>query len=360
MKKYRIGVIGFGQMHITSMVDSFLKMPETFEFMGYADTVTDLVPISTQDFTHPHVRSVIEQKCVGARPYDTITDLLNDKPDLVIVASETSFHCEIICDALNRGIHVIVEKPLSMTYSEAAQMAYAAKKSGAVFMTNWPTAWFRHFRLIGELGFSGIIGDLQRFTYTNAESLGPFSYGQSLTDEEKLHEWWYQRRYGGGAVMDYIGYGCNMSRWMLGEKATAAFCMATNASSPFADIEDHATVVLKFPHARALVEGTWATFAAGNVPSGPILYGDKGTLVTDRYGSTVSLFTERHQHAPTKIYEADPLPEGRSNLAEEFLYALKTGGDMHPILSPEINLDAMAAADAAFRSCDSGKLEIVK
>ena len=33
MKKYRVGVIGFGQMHITTMVDSFLKMPETYEFM---------------------------------------------------------------------------------------------------------------------------------------------------------------------------------------------------------------------------------------------------------------------------------------------------------------------------------------
>lgn len=359
MTKYRVGVIGFGQMHITTMVESFLKMPETFEFMGYADTKTDLVPLSSQGGTHPAVRAAIEKKCAPIKPYDTITGLLNDKPDLVIVASETSFHCEIICDALNRGIHVIVEKPMAMTYNEAMMMCYAAQKSGAVFIINWPTAWFPPFRLIGELGFSGIIGQVQRFSYTNAESLGPFSYGQNLTDEEKLHEWWYQRKYGGGGVMDYIGYGCNLSRWMLGEKATSAFCMATNIACQFADVEDHATVVLKFPHARALVEGTWATFASGHIPTGPILYGETGTLVTDRRGTNVALYDERHQHTEPKIFEPKPFEEGRSNLAEEFLYALKTG-DMHPMLSPALNLDAMAAMDAALRSCETGKMEPCK
>ena len=214
--------------------------------------------------------------------------------------------------------------------------------------------------MIGELGFSGIIGDLQRFTYTNAESMGPFSYGQSLTDEEKMHEWWYHRRYGGGAAMDYLGYGCSMSRWMLGEKATAAFCMASNIACPFSEVDDHATAVISFPHARALVEGTWATYSAGHVPSGPILYGSAGTLITDRWDSKVYLYNERHQKTAARIFEASPLPEGRSNLAEEFLYAVENGGEVHPMLSPDINLDAMAAMDAALRSIESGKLEVVK
>ncbi len=359
MKKYRIGIIGFGQMHIQGLVNSFLAKPDTFEFMGCADTVTDLDPISDQPDTHPAVRRTVETKCAPLKGYASVADLLNDKPDLVLVASETSAHCSIICDALNRGIHVIVEKPMAMSYSEAQQMCYAAKKSGCVFIINWPTAWFPPFRLIGELGFSGIIGEVQRFSYTNAESLGPFSYGQTLTDEEKLHEWWYHRRYGGGGVMDYIVYGCNLSRWMLGEKASAAFCMATNITCPYADIEDHATVVLKYPHARALVEGTWATFSSGGIPSGPILYGERGTLVTDRKGTNVALYDARFLQAPAKIFEAEPFPEGRANLAEEFLYALKTG-DMHPLLSPWLNLDAMAAMDAALRSCESGKMEVVK
>ena len=359
MKKYQVGVIGFGQMHITTMVNSFLQMPETFEFMGYADTKTDLVSICEKNSTHPKVLATIAEKCAPIKPYASIEDLLNDKPDLVIVATETSFHCEVICDALNRGIHVIVEKPMAMTYNEAAMMCHAAKKNNAVFIVNWPTAWFPPFRLIGELGFSGIIGDVQRFSYTNAESLGPFSYGQDLTEEEMMHEWWYHKRYGGGGVMDYIGYGCNLSRWMLGEKATGAFCMATNIRAQFADIEDHATVVLKFPHARALVEGTWATYASGKIPTGPILYGEKGTLVTDRYGTNVALYTERHQKTPPQIFEPKPFEEGRQDLAHEFLHALKTG-EVHPMLSPALNLDAMAAMDAAIRSIESGKMEVVK
>ena len=356
MKKMQVGVIGFGQMHITTLVDSFLAMPEQFSFMGYADTVTSLVPISTQGGTHLAVRKKIEEKCAPIRAYESIGQLLDDRPDLVIVATETSFHCSVICDALKRGIHVIVEKPMAMTFAEARQMVEAAQASGAVFIINWPTAWFPPFRLIGELGFSGMIGRILRFSYTNAESLGPFSYGQNLTEEEKLHEWWYHRQYGGGGMMDYIGYGCNLSRWMVGEKATSAFCLGSNLTTPFADIEDHATVILEFPHARGLVEGTWATYASGGIPTGPVLYGETGTLVTDRYGSNVAYYNERHQKTPPQIFEPKPFPEGRENLAKEFLHALKTG-ETHPMLSPALNLDAMAAMDAALRSAQSGKME---
>ena len=359
MDKIKVGIIGFGQMHITTMVDSFLAMPETFTFMGWADTKTPLKPISEQPGTHPAVRKKIEEKCAPIKAYPSIDALLDDKPDLVIVATETSFHCEVICDALRRGIHVIVEKPMAMTFEEARQMVETARAHHVVFMINWPTAWFPPFRLIGELGFSGLIGRILRFSYTNAESLGPFSYGQTLTDEEKLQEWWYQRQYGGGGVMDYIGYGCNLSRWMLGEKATAAFCLASNLTSPFADIDDHATVILEFPHARGLVEGTWATYASGKIPTGPVLYGETGTLVTDRRGTNVAYYNERHQKTPPQLFDPKPLPEGRDTLAREFLHALRTG-EMHQMLSPEMNLDAMAAMDAALRSAVSGKKEIVK
>ena len=129
-----------------------------------------------------------------------------------------------------------------------------------------------------------------------------------------------------------------------------------NQEVEFADIEDHATVILEFPHARGLVEGTWATYASGGIPTGPVLYGETGTLVTDRYGSNVAYYNERHQKTPPQIFEPKPFPEGRETLAKEFLHALKTG-ETHPMLSPALNLDAMAAMDAALRSAKSGKME---
>ena len=37
MSKLRVGIIGFAQMHVTTMIQSFLALPERFAFIGCAD-----------------------------------------------------------------------------------------------------------------------------------------------------------------------------------------------------------------------------------------------------------------------------------------------------------------------------------
>jgi predicted dehydrogenase len=60
-------------------------------------------------------------------------DLL-DKTDAVSIATPTETHAEIACAFLEKGIHVLVEKPIAMTLAEADQMIAAAEQSGAKLM----------------------------------------------------------------------------------------------------------------------------------------------------------------------------------------------------------------------------------
>ncbi|MGQ9608896.1 MAG: hypothetical protein ACUVWN_06330, partial [bacterium] len=59
------------------------------------------------------------------------------------------------------------------------------------------------------------------------------------------------------------------------------------------------------------------------------------------------------------IYESEPLPEGRQNVAEEFIHHLDTGEPLHPTLEMMFNLDVMAILDAGIRSTISGKMEMI-
>src|SRR5882672_2566747 len=52
--------------------------------------------------------------------------------DAVSLAVPTESHCEIACALLEGGIHVLVEKPIARTLSEADQMIAAAAKGGAL------------------------------------------------------------------------------------------------------------------------------------------------------------------------------------------------------------------------------------
>lgn len=358
MSKLRVGIIGFAQMHVTTMIQSFLALPERFAFIGCADTPSRLRPVSTETGTRLGTRDAVLKACPSLRVFEDYRQLLNERPDLVIVTCENSLHLQVALDALSRSIHVILEKPMAMSLSEAVQMETTARLNRAHLIVNWPTSWMPAFRTAQRLAQDGAAGRVLRFSYTNAESLGPFSYGQSLSPLEKSCEWWYHRELGGGGPVDYLGYGCNLSRWFLGTRALSAMAASRNFLTDFADVEDHATLVLRFPNAQALIEGTWSTFSAGHIPSGPIVYGDRGTIVADKKSGTVQLFTERFQTEPTRIFENEQLPPERRDLAHEFLYLLENG-EIHPTLSADLNVDAMAAMDGALRSICSGKTELI-
>ena len=69
----------------------------------------------------------------GSVSFTDWRDLL-DKTDVVSIATPTETHCEIACEFLERGIHVLVEKPIALTLDEADKMIAAAEKSGAKLM----------------------------------------------------------------------------------------------------------------------------------------------------------------------------------------------------------------------------------
>jgi predicted dehydrogenase len=190
--------------------------------------------------------------------------------------------------------------------------------------------------------------------------MGPLSYNtgdDAPTDPEKGAEWWHQTASGGGALLDYCCYGACLSRWFIGEPAQAAIAIKANMTSHYGDADDNAVITVRFPKAIAILEGTWTTWHAG-VEHGPIVYGTKGTIVATRAGAKVYTTRSYEIGEPDQIIEGT-LPEGRANLAEEFIHHIETGEPLHPTLDPLFNLQAMAILDAGIRSAASGKMEMV-
>jgi predicted dehydrogenase len=266
---------------------------------------------------------------------------------------------------------MVTEKPMAATLSGALRMVRSARANGVSLMVNWPTTWWPAVRKMKELIDDGAIGEPWEVKWRNGASMGPLSYTSgkdALTEEEKGAEWWHQSAPGGGALLDYCCYGACLARWFLGEPAVAATGMVANLSSHYGDAEDNAVITVRFPGALAVLEGTWTTWHAG-VPTGPIVYGTRGTLVLSSRGgaahqpptSVVEVYTSRAHwtSGPDDILEGDPLPEGRTTMAEEFIHHLETGEPLHPTLDMVQNLDMMAILDAGARSAESGKTELV-
>jgi predicted dehydrogenase len=178
-----------------------------------------------------------------------------------------------------------------------------------------------------------------------------------MSGPERGATWWHQAETGGGAMLDYCCYGAMVARWMIGEQATAALGMKANLDSHWGDAEDNAAMLVRFPSAMALFEGSWTTWDHG-VPTGPIIYGTKGTMVVEKEGAGKRIRVERG-HGQTEIYEPEPLPEGRDGIAAEIIHHFETGEPLHQTLEMMFNLEAMAILDAGVRSAAGDKLETV-
>ena len=364
-KKYRIGLVGFAHMHVLDQIKPFLAMPERVEWIGAAD----LKPMVESEYFEGSSRSMnlklCQEQCGFSQIYEDYRELLDQKPDLVLVNCENAFHGTVIPEILLRGIHVVVEKPLAFSTQHAMAIARAARIGGADCMVNWPTTWSASVRLGQKLVSEGVIGKVYRFQFRNPDSMGPFSYGQVMTDRQLGKEWWHQEAAGGGSLLDYCCYGTILSNWYLGEKPQGVYGLKANFNHRFGDAEDYASLMVRYPEAVSILEGTWNTISSG-YPSGPIVWGEKGALIVENgdHGihANVCVYLDRYSTTPSKVYCSDdyPLPEGRSNLAQEVFHHLETGEPVHYTMDLANNLWSAAMLDAGIRSSRSLKMEEVK
>ncbi len=112
-----IGVGSLGQHHARNYAE--LEREGTGEFAGVCDT------------NEENVRSIAEKN-----DCDFFTDWrdLFDKVEAVSIVTPTETHSEIACAFLEKGVNVLVEKPIAKTLRETDSMIEAANKSGAKLM----------------------------------------------------------------------------------------------------------------------------------------------------------------------------------------------------------------------------------
>lgn len=376
-KTYRLGVIGFAHMHVNTLIDHFAALPNV-EWVACADTRPAVPTLSTEPSTRTaNIKRALERTGIP-RQYDDYQEMLEKESfDIIIFCPENARHAEV-CEAIAaKGIHMITEKPMASSLSDALQMVRAAKAANVRLMVNWPITWSSAARKAKELVEAGVIGELWEVKWRNGASLGPLAYGQDITDTEKGAEWWHQAAQGGGALLDYCCYGALVSSWYLDQPAQGAFGLKANLRSLYGDADDNAVIAVRFAKGMAILEGSWTTYHIG-VPTGPILYGSHGTIVVGHpTKAAVAVFKDRKTQSheklladvnrrvpqgfeePTAIYEGDPFPGGRDTLAKEFLHHLETGEPLHPTLDLPLNLEAMAILDAGIRSSESGQFATV-
>lgn len=95
----------------------------------------------------------------GVKKYAAVDELLADPEiDLIDICAVTDQHAPLAIKALEAGKHILVEKAISLTPSEADQMLEAAKDAGKLLMVAHVLPFFPEFRFAAETIRSGRYG----------------------------------------------------------------------------------------------------------------------------------------------------------------------------------------------------------
>lgn len=362
-KTYRLGVIGVAKSHILGFMRHFKEMPNV-EWVAIADVPARVPEKWEYRSSRKHNLDIAKNEIGIPTFYDDYNQMLDkERFDLILFCPENAYDGEVATAIANHGVHMATEKPMGASLSEALQMARTAADNGVELFVNWPTTWSPAVRTAKDLIDQGAVGDVWEVKWRGG-SMGPTSHGavypdgSPIDDSSKASLWWHQAEPGGGAALDYCCYGSCIARWYVGEPAVAAQGMMANFNSQYGNADDNAVITVRFRRAMAILEATWSTVDHG-VPTGPIVYGNKGTIVVERSREKQLVRLLKGHGAEPELIEPTPLPADRNNLAKELLHHFETGEPVHETLRVPFNLDAAAILDAGMRSAKSGKVELV-
>ncbi len=203
--------------------------------------------------------------------FDTLDTLLADERiDVICVNSPNYLHAEHAIAALRAGKHVVIEKPMCMSYAEADAILAAARDSrrGVAYAENLVFA--PRFVRARELIREGAIGRV-RWARQVEKHGGPYS------------PWfWRAHEAGGGALADMGCHGIECLRWLL-DKPPIRRVRAHLARLRHRDktaLDDDATVLMELDDDAYLVsESSWAVTTG--MQSRLEVHGSEGSLEVD-------------------------------------------------------------------------------
>ncbi|MFB0503992.1 MAG: Gfo/Idh/MocA family protein [Candidatus Bathyarchaeia archaeon] len=331
-RKVRIGIVGLVHDHVWGVLNQFVAL-DNAEVACAADV------------NEPLLKRV---KDLGVKKtYKRYEDLLaNEKIDAVIAYTENSCAADITEATAERGLHVMVEKPMAANLEQARRMYRAAEKWGVRLMVNYPTTWSPVVRHASKLAQEGFVGRIYQVKY-RAGHEGPKEIGCS----RYFYEWLYDEKLNGaGAFMDFCCYGANICRWILGVPDKALALGGTYVRD-YLTVEDNAVLLMGYEKAMGIAEATWSQIGSGGPLGYPLLMkGSKGTIAA---GQDLQVYTSE-KHGWERI-EPPPLEKPNQNGPEHFVTSILEEKPFEETVSASHNLDVQAILEAGLVSMCEGR-----
>lgn len=339
-KQVRIGVIGLGmgRWHI----QEYLKHPAA-KIQAVCDTDGALARKCADEVQAPQVFEHFEDFIAKA------------EIDAVSVAVPNYLHKSMTLACLDRGLHVLCEKPMAMDTGEALLMRDRVRKTGLKFMIHYNQRFRPEHQYFKKLIASGQLGDVYYGTAGWRRMRGLPSFGG----------WFGQKKMsGGGPLIDLGVHMLDLTRWLIGSPKAVTVSASTfsliaqslaREQDKVFDVEDLASTLIRFDNGSSLVmEVSWALNFEEREKVYLELSGTKGGLSNvcfDYKDTTTCIFREENG----AMVKSVPLkyPPSYENAQQHFINCILE--DRQPGPGADDGVETMRILDAIYESARNGR-----
>lgn len=226
-RKIKWGIIGLG--NIASQFASDLLLIKDAE----------LTAVASRDISKAEQ---FAEKFGALRMYNSYDLLFEDSEvEIIYIATPHNSHAALSIKALEKGKHVICEKPMSLSYNDAERMIEASKKNDRFFMEAFWTRFIPSIQDVLQKVDNGIIGDVN---YIKAD----FAFHGSETENKRL----FDKELGGGALFDIGVYPLFLSYILLGNPKE----IIAKAIKHKNDIDLQTSMLLQYESAQSVLHAS--------------------------------------------------------------------------------------------------------
>ncbi|MEM5766654.1 MAG: Gfo/Idh/MocA family oxidoreductase [Candidatus Aenigmatarchaeota archaeon] len=223
LNELKAGVIGLGNM----------GQHHARHYFNFKDV--NLVAVSDVDNKKSEIAK--KYKC---KFYNNYREMLEkENLDIVSIAVPTSLHKKVAVDVLNKGIHALVEKPISYDLKSAKEILKTAKKNKVKLMVGHIERFNPVIKKLKELIEKKVFGDISSI-------------------ELKRLSIYHPRIRDCGVIIDLGIHDIDLVNFLLNYKLKSVYTIAFHKFVPNPKFEDHANIFLNFKNnAIGKIEVSW-------------------------------------------------------------------------------------------------------
>ena len=288
------------------------------------------------------------------KKYTDYKKMVDENPDLdfVSIATESGIHAEIALYCIDKGINVIIEKPMAMSMEDANKIINLSKEKNVKVSVCHQNRFNIAVHKTRQAMDEGRFGRLSHGSIHVRWNRNKNYYDQA--------PWRGKWESDGGCLMNQCIHGIDLLRWMLGEEVEEVYGVTKQQFHDYLECEDVGVAVLKFKNgAVATVEGTVNVYPQ-NLEETLYLFGEDGTVkIGGKSTNNIDVWNFKDEDADDqnniglKEETENVYGNGHTSLFKDMIEAIKD--DRDPYITALDGKNALEIVLAIYKSSFTGK-----